>query len=125
MPSYVRYSDDVEQIQPHEEDTVAEIRQLFAELRAKAFEKHRHAIRDAHAKSHGLLRGELHIYEGLPEELAQGLFAEPRAYPVIVRFSTSPGDLLKDSRPAFRGMAIKVVGVPGQKTIPEDLDAAT
>ena len=125
MPDYVRYSDDVEHKIPDEDETVQETRELFQEMRVAAFEKHRHGIRDAHAKSHGFLKAELRVYEGLPEELAQGVFAEPKVYPVIVRFSTAPGELTRDSIPSFRGMALKLVGVPGEKVIPEDLDAVT
>ena len=32
-------------------------------------QKHRHAVRDAHAKSHGVLAGEPHIHDVLPDEL--------------------------------------------------------
>lgn len=77
------------------------------------------------AKSHGCLKGEFRVYEGLPEELAQGIFREPKAYPVIVRFSTAPGELTRDSIPSFRSMALKLAGVPGEKTIPEDKDPVT
>jgi hypothetical protein len=54
--------------------------------------KHRHGLRDAHAKSHGVLAGELRIQPDLPGPLALGLFAGPRSYPVIVRLSTAPGE---------------------------------
>jgi hypothetical protein len=50
------------------------------------------AVRTSHAKAHGLLKGELRIIDGLPEELRQGLFAAPRTYPVIVRLAHVPGD---------------------------------
>src|SRR3712207_1602119 len=79
--------------------------------------KHRHGLRDAHAKSHGILAGELRIEPDLPEHLAQGLFAAPRSYPVIARFSTSPGDLRSDQVPVLRGLAIKVIGVHGSRAV--------
>ena len=125
MPTYLRYSDDIEQTQPNEKETTDEIQRVFQELRILAYDKLRHAVRDAHAKSHGILRGELRIDSGLPEELAQGLFATPRTYPVIVRYSTAPGDILPDGMPSFRGMAIKVIGVEGEKVLPEERDAVT
>ena len=55
----------------------------------------------------------------------QGLFKTPRTYPVIVRFSTAPGAIMPDGQPTFRGMAIKVIGVEGQKFLPEQADALT
>ncbi len=72
-----------------------------------------HAHRSVHAKSHGLLRGEMHVLDGLPEPLRQGLFAKPGTYPVVMRFSTNPGDILDDSVSTPRGLAVKVIGVGG------------
>ena len=37
------------------------------------------------------------VLDGLPHVLAQGLFATAGTYPVVMRFSTTPGDLLDDS----------------------------
>ncbi|WP_256987119.1 hypothetical protein [Streptomyces sp. BR123] len=80
-------------------------------------DKHRHGLRDAHAKSHGVLAGELRIHSDLPSHLTQRLFAEPATYPVIVRFSSAPGDLRSDQVPVQRGIAIKVVGAPGPRAL--------
>lgn len=74
-----------------------------------------HAIRSVHAKSHGLLRGELEVLPDLPPEFAQGVFARPAAYPVVMRLSTIPGDILPDSVSTPRGMAIKLIGVSGAR----------
>lgn len=123
--NYVRYSENVEVKQENEDEDVREIRASFARGRMAAYEKHRHAVRDAHAKSHGIVKGELTIYENLPEELRQGLFREAKTYPVIIRYSTSPGDILPDGVAALRGMAIKVVGVEGEKILPALKDAVT
>ena len=123
--SYVRYSDSVEQKQPNEDETVAEIIDVFDKIRVAAFEKHRHAQRDAHAKSHGILRGELTIFDNLPEPFAQGIARTPRTYPVIVRISTSPGSIQPDGVSGFRGLAIKLVGVEGTKILASDPDALT
>jgi hypothetical protein len=93
------------------------------------FEKHRHAIRDAirdaHVKSHGILRGELRIAPGLPKHLAQGLFKEAKTYPVIIRLSTSSGAIEPDSKPAVKGFRPRIIGVEGKKFLPEQVDAVT
>lgn len=125
MPEFVRYDDGVEIMQPDEARHTAEVLEVFRRLREYTFDKHRHAVRDAHAKSHGILKGELTVYGGLAEPLAQGIFRAPRTYPVLVRLSTSPGDILPDGVAAFRGMAIKVFGVEGTKILPETADAVT
>src|SRR6185437_678552 len=109
--SYVRYTPDLEQPAPGEEELVREVVTAMLHANRQVAAKHRHGLRDAHAKSHGVLAGELHIRPDLPEHLAQGLFAEARTYPVIVRLSTAPGDLRSDLVPVQRGFAVKVLGV--------------
>ena len=118
---YVRYSDDLEQPLPDEDDLIRQVADAMRRASQQVAAKHRHGLRDVHAKSHGVLAGELRIQPGLPAHLAQGLFAVPLAYPVIVRFSTAPGDLRSDQVPAQRGMAIKVLGVTGPRAIDDGL----
>lgn len=74
-----------------------------------------HAMRSVHAKSHGLLIGELTVLEDLPPHLAQGMFAKSGSLPVVMRFSTPPGDLLDDKVSLPRGLAVKVLGVEGTR----------
>lgn len=124
-PSYVRYSDSVEVRQPDEAEDTQAVINTFREMSQFAFEKHRHAARGAHAKSHGILKGELRVYDDLPEELRQGMFRTARAYPVILRYSSAPGDVAPDGIASFRGLAIKVIGVEGEKLAPEAPDAVT
>ena len=123
--AFVRYRDDIEQPLPDETRTIDEIVRVFAGLQRLTFEKHRHAVRGAHAKSHGVLRGELTVLADLDEPLAQGLFAAPATYPVIVRLSTSIGDVLPDGVATFRGVAIKVLGVSGPRLLAEPAGART
>jgi hypothetical protein len=52
---------------------------------------------------------------GRPPALAQGSFAWPAPYPVVLRSSTSPGDILDDSISSPRGLALKVIGVDGAR----------
>jgi len=122
---YIRYSQTVEVKQPDEERLIREIVDSVARQGQKVFDKHRHAMRGAHAKSHGGLKGELRIYDNLPAHLAQGLFCQPRTYPVMIRFSTVPGDIMPDGLSCFRGMAIKVIDVPRPKLLETESDALT
>lgn len=71
--TYIGYSPDVEVLGEDEERLTAEILEIMATTNRRAFERHRHAVRDAHAKSHGFLKGELIVHE-LPSHLRQGLF---------------------------------------------------
>lgn len=100
---------------PDEAEVLRELDETMATIREKTFEDGGHAIRSVHAKSHGLLRAELEVLPDLPPVLAQGIFATPRRYPVIMRFSTIPGDILPDSVSTPRGFAMKVMGVEGPR----------
>ena len=91
----------------------------------KVFDKHRHAVRPAHAKSHGILTGTLTVYDNLAPHLSQGLFAQAGSYPVVIRLSSAPHDILSDRMPTPKGMAIKVIGVPGRKLLPGAEDELT
>lgn len=120
-PRYVRYSADLERPHPDEEELVRQVVDAMAAAGRQVAAKHRHGLRDAHAKSHGVLAGELRTRPDLPAHLAQGLFAEQRSHPVVVRFSTAPGDLRSDRLPVQRGMAIKVIGVTGPRAVDDGL----
>jgi hypothetical protein len=117
LSSYVRYTPDLEQPVPGEEDLVREVVTAMLHANQQVAAKHRHGLRDAHAKSHGVLAGELHVRQNLPGHLAQGLFAAPRVYPVILRLSTAPGDLRSDQVPVQRGFAVKVLGTQGPRAL--------
>ena len=122
--SYIKYHPDVEVKQPNEDEQTAQIVAMMKAQNVKNFDKYRHAVRDAHAKQHGTVVGTIDIPE-LPDHLAQGLFAKPGQYPVVIRFSSAPGTLKDDSIPTPHGMAIKVIGVAGEKMLPELADAVT
>lgn len=116
--NYIRYTDSVEQIQPNEQETFAEIGGLMRDIVTKIGARQRHIVRSVHAKSHGLLKAKLTVKDNLPEELRQGLFNEPgKTYDAIMRFSTNPGDILSDHISSPRGLAIKILGVEGEKTL--------
>jgi hypothetical protein len=119
LASPVLYAPSVETVGEDEERLTREIVEQMAASNRCAFERHRHAIRDAHAKSNGLIVGELEVHAGLPAALRQGIFAEPRTYAVVARLSSAPGDIHSDKIPAPRGFALKVIGVDGERLSPE------
>jgi hypothetical protein len=123
-PTALRYTPDVEQIAENEAETARELRDTMQKIREKTFADGGHALRSVHAKSHGILEGVLEVYDDLHPVVAQGLFARPGRYPVVMRLSTIPGDLLDDSVSTPRGLAIKVIGVEGER-LPESEDEVT
>jgi hypothetical protein len=74
-----------------------------------------YAHRAVHAKAHGYAKARFEVLPDLPAPLAQGLFATPATFDAILRFSTTPGDVLDDSVSVPRGAALKVLGVPGAR----------
>ena len=111
----VRYRPDVEQVQADEQDTVGQLNSAFDIILERTAKDYGHAVRSVHAKSHGVLDGELTIDAGLPPELAQGLFATPGTHKVLIRLSTNAGDILPDAISLPRGLAMKVLDVPGER----------
>jgi hypothetical protein len=118
--TYVAYSDEVEKQRPDEDELINSIVGSFGRINELAYKRYKHGVRDQHAKSHGVLRGELTVYPDLGPHLRQGLFATPATYPVIARISTAGGEIRSDQVHLLRGMAIKVLRVNGPKVLPED-----
>ncbi|KNY30802.1 catalase family protein [Brucella anthropi] len=116
---FIPYTETTETLQPDEERIVRDIVSHMAAAQARNAERHRHAHRDAHAKSHAVLKGRMAVHDGLVPELAQGIFAAPREYEVVARLSSAPGDIHSDSIPEPRGFAIKIIGVEGERLVPE------
>jgi hypothetical protein len=114
-PSFARYSDDVEVVEPDEQETFDKTIEAMASGGRATRERHGRSVRTSHAKAHGILKGELRVLANLPTELRQGLFAEPRTYPAVVRLAQVPGEFLDDRRVSTpRGMALKIIGVEGE-----------
>ena len=83
--------------------------------------------RDAHAKSHGCLQSEFMVNNrNLPPDLRSGLFAENKSYPAWVRFSNNTSDPMSHDKDLdLRGIAIKVMDVPGVKILEGEQDEIT
>jgi hypothetical protein len=114
-PTPVSYSPAVEKPAADEAEVIDELRETLLKM-SKTMQEHTgHGLRSVHAKSFGLLRGTLEVLPGLPPELAQGLFSAPKTYDLIARMSTPPAEELDDRISLPRGMALKIVGVDGER----------
>lgn len=111
----LRYEPSYEHSEKNEADTEKDLAATMRKIQETTYRDGGHALRAVHAKSHGLLRGELQVSANLPPHLAQGLFARAATYPLVMRLSTIPGDILDDNVSTPRGMAVKVVGVEGER----------
>ncbi len=77
--------------------------------------------RGGNTKTHGIVRAEFIVHEGLEPELRHGIFAEPRTYRAWVRFS-GPGPYITPDIDdvGFMSISIKLLGVPGPKLMEEE-----
>ena len=77
--------------------------------------------RGGNTKTHGIVRGELIVHEGLEPRLRHGIFAEPRSYKAWVRFS-GPGPYITPDIDdvGFMSISVKLMGVPGPKLMADE-----
>ena len=82
--------------------------------------------RDAHPKAHGCVRAAFRVEDTLAPELAHGVFVPGRSYDAWIRFSNgNPLPDRADAKGDARGMAVKLLGVPGDKLLERERDADT
>jgi len=83
--------------------------------------------RDQHAKAHGCVRAEFVVGADVPADLRHGVFRKPGTYPAWIRFSSSAGapKAPPDSKRDAHGMALKLMGVEGDKVMAPERDATT
>lgn len=106
----------------------AELERFAEELRALQRKRARGGAvpdRALHAKAQAGVEAEIEVLPDLPEPARAGLFATPGKHRAYVRFSNGMGLRQSDRRPDVRGVALKILGVPGKKIIPGLEDATT
>lgn len=84
-----------------------------------------HMPRDAHPKSHGLVKAEFIVEPNLPKAYRHGVFAEARSFAAWIRYSNGAPKPQPDKKNDVRGIAIKLMGVPGEKVMAAEKDAGT
>jgi hypothetical protein len=84
------------------------------------------ARRDAHPKAHGCVKAAFRIVDTLPATLSKGMFIPGKTYQAWIRFSNGSADPTRaDIKGDARGMAIKVLEVPGKKLLKDEAEATT
>jgi hypothetical protein len=109
-----------ERVQPDEEASLQSIidtfrAQMHGLWKPGGFE------RGGNTKTHGIVRAEFIVHDGLPPRLRHGIFAQPRTYRAWVRFS-GPGPYVTPDIDdvGFMSISIKLMGVPGPKLMDEE-----
>ena len=75
-------------------------------------------LRDAHAKAHGCVKAEVQVLPDLTTELRQGVFSEPgKTWQATMRLSNGNAYPQFDSIRDARGMALKLLDVPGKQLL--------
>jgi hypothetical protein len=109
-----------ERIDPDEEASLQSIIDSFAGYMKRTYQPGSYE-RGGNTKTHGIVRAEFIVRDGLPAHLRRGLFAEPRRYRAYVRYSGPGPDMPPDIRDVgFVSMAVKVMGVPGPKLLDDE-----
>lgn len=103
------------------------IEDLLARLKSKIIADNASGImrRDAHPKMHGVVKAEFIIEPNLPQELRIGVFSQAKTYQTWIRFSNQDGGIKPDKGGDIRGMAIKLMGVAGEKILPQEKNELT
>ncbi len=109
-----------EKLMPDEEEFLDSIvssftKQMNSLWKPGAFE------RGGNTKTHGIVRGEFIVHDGLPAKFRHGVFAQPKMYRAWVRFS-GPGPYITPDIEdvGFMSISIKLMGVPGPKLLDDE-----
>ena len=109
-----------ERTQPDEEEKVESITAAFAGYMRRTYTPGNYE-RGGNTKTHGIVRAEVIIHEGLPAHLRHGIFAAPRSFPAYVRFSGPGPNLPPDIQDVgFGSMTVKIMDVPGPKLMDDE-----
>jgi hypothetical protein len=114
-----------EHLYPNETTIAGELSSVIEQSVRKQYTEE-NARRDAHPKAHGCVKAEIHVLNDLPKALATGMFVPGTTYQAWIRFSNGSRDATRaDIKRDARGMAIKVLGVPGRKVLEDENQAMT
>ncbi|MEI7936483.1 MAG: catalase family protein [Verrucomicrobiota bacterium] len=106
-----------------EEAQIDQIVALHRDVQEKADRKHTPIPRGQHPKQHGLVRAQFIVEPNLPAHLRLGVFSKPQTFQALIRFSN--GRSQNDNNRDAHGMAIKLLGVKGEKVLETEQDAQT
>ena len=127
-PDFVRYSPEIETIDPDIEELLAQIIEFWEKKGrdSPSTEGTGRAVRGAHAKSFGLVKAEVEIMGDAPPAYAQGIYAKPGRHGALIRYSNAANHLGPDAQlgPTL-GYAIKIFDVDGTKLVDDEPNSST
>jgi hypothetical protein len=126
--TFVRYSPDVEHIEPDFEKTLRQIlddmtQHMRGSLKTEGIGL---VVRNAHAKGYGLARGTFEILSGMPNEYSQGIYAKPGRHEAMIRFSNGTNHVGGDRfLGPITGIGLKIFGIEGKALLEDEPDSHT
>lgn len=119
------FAQSLEQVPAGEAQAIADISQMVTQQVLDRTAGGQAARRDVHVKAHGCVRAEFQVEPNLPQTYAQGVFKTARTYPAWIRYSNGSERSTDDQTGDARGMAIKLMDVPGRKILAGQEDEKT
>jgi len=109
------------EISDQEKEAIAKAMQYGQEISRLAEKKNGLPYRrDAHAKATGCVRATFTVNSDIPTQFLHSVFQNPGdKFQAWIRFSNGDMTVQADKKPDARGMAIRVLNVPGEKIAPE------
>jgi hypothetical protein len=127
-PEYVRYSPEIETIDPNIDELTAQIIEFWEKTvrESPAREGTGRAVRGAHAKGLGVVKAEVEIHADVAAPYAQGVYARPGRHGALIRFSMANNHLGPDALlGSVLGFAIKIFDVGGTKLVEDEPESNT
>ena len=127
-PSFIKYTPDIEAADPRFDENLRIVIRRTERYVAQSVtsEGTGRAVRDAHAKGYGLVRGEVEILDRLPAEYAQGIYATPGRHDALIRFSNGSPHAGADARlGGATGLALKIFDIAGPTLLEDEPDTRT
>ena len=125
---FVKYTPDIEAADPRFDENLRIVIRRTERYVAQSVtsEGTGRAVRDAHAKGYGLVRGEVEILDRLPAEYAQGIYATPGRHDALIRFSNGSPHAGADARlGGATGLALKIFDIAGPTLLEDEPDTRT
>lgn len=110
---------------PNEEDIAKRTLELTLNSIKENAKSGGKVLRDAHPKHHGCVSGSFTIDNNVPGTMKYGIFTKPKTYPIWIRFSNGGTPPKDDKEGDIRGMAIKLMGVDGEKLLEDEKNEKT
>lgn len=103
-----------ELVKPGEQKTIRAISELLIGHLKEQYQNEK-ILRDTHPKANGCIKGSMTVNDELPLDYQYGVFQRGKSYPVWMRFSNAVEEITNDEKKDFRGLAIKLFNISGDR----------